>query len=286
MKKHIIFLSVALAALTLVSCDKLSPSKAEVEAGFDAPIALPTLTIANPEADPANGVVNVTVTVSGVPSDASDIVLGVMTSMDPTFATSKFVAVENVADGTFSMQGTVTPNATYYVKAVASSLRSGSSYSEVLTVAVPKIPLWVQVPGTYVAHVVSEAYDDEDYEEATIFVIPDEKDPQHYVWIAGIEPYWAVAKGYTGEKLDYNYVRASIDEKNECLVIAAGSDIHLGNRTIRGLDAPTQEEASKYAPLTFKMMPGGNLYRANGFHTFAGDELEDIWKGDATYVAQ
>ena len=286
MKKHNIFLSVALAALTLVSCGKLAPSKAEVEAGFDAPISLPSLTIANPEADAAHGVVKVSVTVSGVPSDASDIVLGVMTSMDPTFATSKFVAADNVADGTFTMQGTVTPNSTYYVKAVASSIKGGSSYSEVLPVAVPKAPLWVQVPGTYVGHVVSDAYASEDYDNNVITVIPDEKDPEHYVWIAGIEPYWAVEKNYTGEELDHNYVRASIDEKNECLIVAVGADIHLGNRTIRGLDAPSMETASKYVPLVFQLKAGGNLYRANGFQTFAGDELEDIWKGDVTYVAQ
>ena len=113
MKIHIKYFSVVLAALAFVSCDKLAPGKAEVESNFATPKVLPSLTIGEAVADAAHKVVNVSVTVSGMPADASDIELGVLTSLDPAFASSRFVAAKEVADGTFIMQGSVTPDATY-----------------------------------------------------------------------------------------------------------------------------------------------------------------------------
>ena len=282
MKTHIKFLSVSLAVLAFASCDKLAPSKAEVEATFSSSEVLPTLTIGNLVLEPSHKIVNASVTVSGVPSDASDIVLGVMTSLDPTFSAGKFMAVENVVDGTFTMKGAVSPDATYYVKAVAASLKSGASYSDVIKIDVPKVPFWAQLPGTYVGHVESELNDGQAYDN-TIIVTSDEKDPEHYVWIANIEPYWANDKGKTGETLEYNYVRASIDEKNKCLVVGFDADIHLGGRTVRGLDAASIDDAEYFVPLEIRVLKDGGLYFEFAYVTMAGGALENAWAGGVTY---
>jgi hypothetical protein len=282
MKIHIKYFSVVLAALAFVSCDKLAPGKAEVESNFATPKVLPSLTIGEAVADAAHKVVNVSVTVSGMPADASDIELGVLTSLDPAFASSRFVAAKEVADGTFIMQGAVTPDATYYVMAVATSLESGASYSDVIEVAVPKVPFWAQLPGSYVGHVESELEDSQKYDN-TLIVVADEKDPEHYVWIADIEPYWAYDGGHSGETLEFNYVRASVDEANKCLVIADRADIHLGGRIVRGVDAVSIYDAEYYAPIVFEVLKDGSLYRKNAYTTYAGGDLENSWGGDVTY---
>jgi hypothetical protein len=282
MKIHIKYFPVVLAALAFASCDKLAPGKAEVESNFATPKVLPSLTIGEAVADAAHKVVNVSVTVSGMPADASDIELGVLTSLDPAFASSRFVAAKEVADGTFIMQGAVTPDATYYVMAVATSLESGASYSDVIEVAVPKVPFWAQLPGSYVGHVESELNDGQAYDN-TIIVTSDEKDPEHYVWIANIEPYWANDKGKTGETLEYNYVRASIDEKNKCLVVGFDADIHLGGRTVRGLDAASIDDAEYFVPLEIRVLKDGGLYFEFAYVTMAGGALENSWAGGVTY---
>lgn len=285
MKKYIQYFFVAATALLLASCAKIAPSKADVEAGFAAPTALPTLTISgNAVCDAAKGTVSVPVTVSGLPADVEGLSLGIVTSLDPAFGSSKFVPVENPADGSVTMQGTVTPNSTWYVKAVAASPTGGYSASEVITVAVPDVPLWVKVPGAYSATVVSEAYGDE-YDN-TIYVIADEEDPEHIVWIGGIEPYYA-SKGQTGESLESNYVQASIDEQNGCLVVANGADINYGGRFLAGLNDKSEATATKYAPITFKMQKDGSLYRFEAFYTMTpAGQPEDAYFGDVVYKAQ
>ncbi len=280
MKKYIQYFFVAAATLLLASCAKLAPSKAEVEAGFEAPETLPSLTIGSAECDALNGIVNVSVTVSGLPANTENLSLGILTSMTPDFASSKFVAVENPTEGNVTMKGAVTANTTYYVKAVAASPKGGSVYSDVITVDVPDIPLWAKAPGTYTGTVVSEAYGD-NYTN-TIYVIADEEDPENVVWIGGIEPYYA--GDYPGKDLDLNYVKATVDEKNGCLVVALGEDVHLGGRVIAGLNAASMNDATSYAAVTFKMTASGDLFRAEAFQTITSSgSAEDSYAGNATY---
>lgn len=280
MKKNIQYLSVAAVAVLFASCNKLTPSKADVEAGFAKPDALPTLTISGAECDALNGIVNVTVTVSGLPADKENLSLGILTSSTADFSSSKFIKVENPAEGTVAMKGAVTANSTYYVKAVAASPKGGSSYSNVITVDVPDIPLYAKAPGTYVGTVVSEAYGDE-YSN-TIYVIADPDDPQHTVYIAGVEPYYA--DDYPGKDLDLNFVKATVDEESGCLVVALGEDMHLGGRAMAGLNAASMNDATNYAPVTFKMTASGDLFRAEAFRTIKSDgSAEDSYAGNTTY---
>lgn len=281
MKKYIQYLSVAAVAVLFASCNKLTPSKAEVEAGFAKPDALPTLTIGSAECDAVNGIVNVAVTVSGLPADKENLSLGILTSLTEDFGSSKFIKVENPTEGNVTMQGAVTANQTYYVKAVAASPKGGASYSDVITVNVPDIPLWAKAPGTYAGTVVSEAYGDE--YASTIYVASDDEDPEHIVWIGGLEPYYA-GKGYTGAEFDLNYVMATVDEESGCLIVALGEDMHLGGRVVAGLNAPSMNDATNYAPVTFKMTASGDLFRAEAFRTITSDgSAEDSYAGNTTY---
>lgn len=283
MKRYFNVLSVvAAASLLLASCSQLAPSKAEVEAGFTASTALPTLTISGtPVCDAINGLVSVNVTVDGMPADATGLELGILSSTEPSFKSSKYKATENPANGTITMEGIVTANSTYYVKAVAVSPTGGATYSEPVVVEVPDIPLYYKAPGIYVGSYASEAYGDE-YDN-TIYVVSDEEDPEHYVWIGGIEPYYA-DNGYTGEDFDLNYVLASVDEENGCLVVAVGADMHLGGRMIAGLNSDSMETASNYAPVTFKMTAKGDFYRYEAFRTLKSNgSAEDSYAGDVTY---
>lgn len=282
MKKYIQYLSVAAAALLLASCAKLAPGKAEVEAGFDAPAALPALSLGTlVECDALNGVATVSVTVSGLPADLTDLSLGMLSSTDPSFSSSKFVPVAEPAEGTVEMNAAVSANSTYYLKAVAASPKGGTVYSDVITVSVPDIPLWAKASGTYTGTVLSDAYGDSYANVLTIS--SDEEDPEHYCYISGIEPYY-YSKGYTLEKNGRNYVRAEIDEESGCLIVPLGADLSLGGSYLLGLNAPHYTEASAYAPITFKMTASGDLYRAEGFYTVTeDDEIEDAYAGGVTY---
>ena len=268
MKRYFNILSViATASLLFASCSQLAPSKAEVEAGFSPLTPLPTLTIAGaPVCDALNGTVTVPVTVDGLSANAGVLEVGILSSTDPSFKSSKFKAVENPTSGTVNMVGAVTANTTYYIKAVASSPTGGTAYSDVITVDVPDIPLYAKAPGTYSGTVVS-----------------DDEEPTKYVWIGGIEPYWA-GEGAPGKDFDYNYVLASVDEENGCLVVAVGADLHLSGRMIAGLNSDHMSTATNYAPLTFAMTKSGDLYRANAFMTLMSNgDAEDCYAGGVTY---
>ena len=280
MKKYIKYLSVAAVTVLFASCNKLTPGKTEVEAGFAKPEALPTLTIGDAECDAINGIVNVSVTVSGLPADKENLSLGILTSLTEDFSTNKFIKVENPTEGNVTMQGAITANATYYVKAVAASPKGGASYSNVITVNVPDIPLWAKAPGIYVGTVVSEAYGDK-YEN-TIYVVSDEDDPEHIVWIGGIEAYYANGD-YPGKDFDLNYVKATVNEENGCLIVALGEDLHLGGRSVVGLNASSMKEATNYGPISFKMTSTGDLFRAEAFQTIHSNEAEDSYAGNTTY---
>lgn len=283
MKRYFNILSViATASLLLASCSQLAPSKADVEAGFSPLTPLPTLTIAGaPVCDALNGTVTVPVTVDGLSANAGVLEVGILSSTDPSFKSSKFKAVENPTSGTVNMVGAVTANTTYYIKAVASSPTGGTAYSDVITVDVPDIPLYAKAPGTYTGPVVSDAYGD-DY-TSTIYIVSDDEEPTKYVWIGGIEPYYA-ANGLTGKTFESNYVKASVDEENGCLVVALGADMHYGGRMIAGLDSDHMETATNYAPLTFAMTKTGDLYRANAFMTLKSNgDAEDCYAGGVTY---
>jgi hypothetical protein len=284
MKRYFNILSViATASLLLASCSQLAPSKAEVEAGFSPLTPLPTLTIAGaPVCDALNGTVTVPVTVDGLSANAGVLEVGILSSTDPSFKSSKFKAVENPTSGTVNMVGAVTANTTYYIKAVASSPTGGTAYSDVITVDVPDIPLYAKAPGTYSGTVVSDAYGDE--YTSTIYIVSDDEEPTKYVWIGGIEPYYA-GKGETGKTFESNYVLASVDEENGCLVVALGADLHrTGGQMIAGLNSDHMETATNYAPLTFAMTKSGDLYRANAFMTLMSDgDAEDCYAGGVTY---
>lgn len=284
MKRYFNILSViATASLLLASCSQLAPSKADVEAGFSPLTPLPTLTIAGaPVCDALNGTVTVPVTVDGLSANAGVLEVGILSSTDPSFKSSKFKAVENPTSGTVNMVGAVTANTTYYIKAVASSPTGGTAYSDVITVDVPDIPLYAKAPGTYSGTVVSDAYGDE--YTSTIYIVSDDEEPTKYVWIGGIEPYYA-GKGETGKTFESNYVLASVDEENGCLVVALGADLHrTGGQMIAGLNSDHMETATNYAPLTFAMTKSGDLYRANAFMTLMSDgDAEDCYAGGVTY---
>ncbi len=283
MKRYFNILSViATASLLFASCSQLAPSKAEVEAGFSPLTPLPTLTIAGaPVCDALNGTVTVPVTVDGLSANAGVLEVGILSSTDPSFKSSKFKAVENPTSGTVNMVGAVTANTTYYIKAVASSPTGGTAYSDVITVDVPDIPLYAKAPGTYSGTVVSDAYGDE--YTSTIYIVSDDEEPTKYVWIGGIEPYWA-GEGAPGKDFDYNYVLASVDEENGCLVVAVGADLHLSGRMIAGLNSDHMSTATNYAPLTFAMTKSGDLYRANAFMTLMSNgDAEDCYAGGVTY---
>ncbi len=281
MKKYIQYLSVAVAALLLCACEKMAPSKAEVEAGFEALSALPTLSISgNPTCDAINGIVSVPVSVSGLTSDMKDLSIGIMTSQDPTFASSKFIAVENPTNGNVTMNGSVTANNTFYVKAVAASPKGGTVFSNVITVNVPDIPLYYKVPGKYTGHAVSEAYGDE-YDNV-LTIVADEEDPQHLCRIYGIEPYYQNA----GHDLDKgeNYVEAIIDEASNSLIIPIGAEIHYEGRSVAGLNSSSMSEATAFDSIKLKLTGSGDLYRFEAFYTLTpAGEAEDAYAGDITY---
>lgn len=154
MKKYISYLPIAAFAavlLFLASCDKLAPGKAEVEASFDAPAALPELSLSgNVVCNAPKGIAIATVTISDLPEDLTGLSIGMLSSTSPDFGSSKFVPCDNPTEGTVKMNASVVANSTYYLKAVAASPAGGASYSEVVKVDVPDFNIdWSWLEGDW-----------------------------------------------------------------------------------------------------------------------------------------
>ena len=153
---------VAVASFALVSCNKEAPSKAEVESGFAPLKSLPALTIGDDLTyAPKAGKLSVSVTISGLDTSLDSLVVGLLTSETEDFASSKFVAIENPADGTVVADGSVNPSTNYFVKAVA-ACTSGTVYSNVITASVPDVEWYYKLPRAYAGTV--EDYWGDEYE--------------------------------------------------------------------------------------------------------------------------
>lgn len=146
----------------IASCGKMAPSKSAVEAGFEKdPVALPSVSAdaASATVDLYKSSVIVKVNLSGVVS-AEGLTAGVIVSEDPNFATSKYVAMEEVKDGATEVAVPVSGEKKYYFKAFANN-SSESVYADAFSVEVPKIPFYISVQGSYQSEPVVDNWDEE-----------------------------------------------------------------------------------------------------------------------------
>ena len=286
MKNIIKSIALIAAASLMLACNKEAPSKAEVESGF-APVKvpLPTITLAdNIVCDALNGTAVVSVTINNLDPTLDSLSVGVISSTDSTFATSKFTPIANPADGTVNAIAAVAANNTYFIKAVV-ACTAGSAFSETKKVDVPDIPFWSKIPGVYTGHIVSAAYGDEYDNVITIIQNPDDK--ENSCFIQHLEPYYYTkyAKyGYPGNL----YVEAAIDNDKKTISVAVGATYHLGTVAIAGLNATTMAAATGYAPLVFSAVDDDTLLMENAFYTLSeGDSglaPEDGYNGGVKYT--
>lgn len=284
--------SLLLCCLALASCVKDAPSKSEVESSFKKYDGeLPTVSIkATPkEINAIDGYVAVEVTFTGLYDDLSALSVGVLSDTDPTFKSAFFTpagkdASGKFVDGTFTINARVLPNRTFYIRGVAAS-NEGTSYSEVMTVAVPDIPFYLKVLGTYTSTLYSNA-GKEDL-SCSITIIRDENDPENSCFVADIEPYWA-GEGYTYKATNgaLNYCQATIDNDANTITIADGADIHFAGRIIRGFDSAKFADSKYYAPVVFRLAENGSdLALDNGFMTITSDgQAEDAYDAGVTFT--
>ncbi len=281
MKRFIKFVSVLALGLALASCSKEAPGKSEVEAGFDAfKSTLPQLTLgANPAINAAAGYAEVDLTIAGL-ADAEGLVVGVVSSTDPTFGTSNFVAVESPANGTVKVKAKVAPNSTYYIRAAASVAEGVSSYSEAITVNVPDVPFWAKAAGVYAGN--TTAYTSDTVYSSVITVVNHPDDPENKCFIYDFNPYWA-ANGYTFAATEgqYNWLEAVIDNENNAIIIPYQTDMNLAGRVALGLDAPEYADAQYYDDIYLVLgNDGSSLVRANAFAVgTASGSLEEVFNG-------
>lgn len=292
MKNILQYSSLLLCCLALASCVKDAPSKSEVGPSFKKyDGALPTVSInATPkEINAIAGYAAVEVTFTGLYDDLSALSVGVLSGTDPTFKNAFFTpagkdASGKFVDGTFIINARVLPGRTCYIRGVAAS-NEGTSFSEVMTVAVPDIPFYLKALGTYTSTLYSNA-GKEDI-ECTITIVRDEKDPENSCFVADIEPYWA-GEGYTYKASNgaLNYCQATIDNDANTITIADGADIHLAGRTIRGFDSAKYVDAEYHAPVVFRLAENGSdLALDNGFMTMKSDgQGEDAYDASVTFT--
>lgn len=292
MKNILKYSSLILCCLALASCVKDAPSKSEVESSFKKYDGeLPTVSInATPkEINAIDGYAAVEVTFSGLYDDLSALSVGVLSDTDSTFRNASFTpagkdASGKFVDGTFIIKVRVLPCRTFYIRGVAAS-NEGTSFSEVLTVAVPDIPFHLKVLGTYTSTLYSNA-GKEDL-SCSITIIRDENDPEGSCFVTDIEPYWA-GKGVTYKASNgaLNYCQATIDNDANTITIADGADIHLDGRTIRGLDSAKFADSKDFAPVVFRLAKNGSdLALDNGFMTItSAGQAEDAYDAGVTFT--
>lgn len=278
---NIIISALAISALA-ASCAKESPSKSEVEAGFpnrfqgEIPEVSFSAGDAKFDANTFEIYADTKVTVSGLSDNLDKVVIGVISSQKADFSNPKSTSLEISEDGTYDVRVLINANSTYYLKASVST-PYGCSYSDAVEGLVPEIPFYAKVAGKWEGEVTSLAYGDE--YTSTITILPDEEDPENVCYICDIEPYYAIAKGYTYEDTGLNVIQASIDAENQQIVIATGSNMTLGGRLFYATDL----EGTVVGQATLKLSEdGSSLVRAEAFYTVAGGEAED-WYSPAEY---
>ncbi len=295
MKNIVKFASVIALGLALASCSKEAPGKSEVEAGFETfKGSLPTLTLAaNPTVDAVAGTAEVELTISGLDTTLDSLSVGVLSSTDPTFATSTITLVENPTDGKVKVLATVAPNKTYYLKATASCLQE-NSYSETLEVKVPDVPFCYKVPGTYAGTTESLAYGDA-YDKHVITILKHETDVQK-CYVCDLDPYW-YGQGALTAKYNWFWVEANIDNEQQTITIPNGSDFHCTGfkegfeYAVLGVD----ESGASGVDLVFKFDPATSvLTMLNSFYTYKIDvsgaeedaSAAEDWYGKGVYKKQ
>ena len=281
---------VAALAFAAVACNKAVPEKSEVEAGFVAKAPVPTAVI-DAESFSSDGLTaTVKVSFTGITKEAMDsLSIGLVYGTDPTFASSKFEAVEDLKDGSYTLTVNAVTNTKMYFMAAAANV-GGTCYSEVLEKDIPDLPFHVKVVGTYVGNVVSSVYDDGKYTQA-IEIIVDEKDPTVCI-VSGFEPYYL--KKYGLKYPDGNYCIGTIDDETSTITIPKGSYLNLyeeNDSFVVGVDSDSFKTAENIADITFKSTADGNLYRYEAFGPQSMGEdgkytWEDQYAGDVTYVKQ
>lgn len=212
MKNIFKYLPLVAAAIVMASCAKEAPSKSSVESGFKKfDVTLPTVTIdSKATCDALNGKATVKVTYTGITSNLDSLSVGVLSDTDPTFRTAYFTKVDNPADGTVTVDATVTPNKTFYIRGVV-ACTAGTSYSDVIEVKVPDIEFWQKVPGVYVGNVQSAA-DNTKYTNK-ITIVASSENPETKCYVFGMEAYWE-SKGYgTDTSKALNCCDATIDSE-------------------------------------------------------------------------
>ena len=286
MKNIIKSIALIAAASLMLACNKEAPSKAEVESGFTpVKVTLPTITLAdNIVCDALNGTAVVSVTINNLDPTLDSLSVGVISSTDSTFATSKFTPIANPADGTVNAIATVAANRTYFIKAVV-ACTAGSAFSETKKVDVPDIPFWSKIPGVYTGHIVSAMYKDEYDNVITIIQNPDDK--ENSCFIQHLEPYYYSKHAKDGYPDNY-YVEAAIDNDKKTISVAVGADYHHGTVLIAGLNNASMKAATGYAPLVFSAVDDDTLLMENAFYTLSeGDSglaPEDGYNGGVKYT--
>lgn len=280
--KNIVRIASALALVVLAaSCSKMSPSKSEVEAGFSGKYSgnLPEVAIiGTPECDAIKGIVKVNVSVSGITEALGKVSVGVLSSSKESFNETKCGEIEVSQDGTYEISGSVSANSTWYIKATAST-SYGCAYSDAIKIAVPDIPFYYKIAGTWAGSVSSLAYGD-DY-TSKIEIVLDEEDPENVCYVGNLEPYY-VSKGYVLEE-GFNYVTGIIDNDNSQIILATGSSFHLGGRMYFATNS--DGEVLDYDVMKLSA-DGSSLVRENSFKTITSDYEAEDWYSPAVYKKQ
>lgn len=281
MKRNILrLLSIsAVVVLALASCTDSALVKSEVEAGWNANSAnIPTVTLGEITLEGKGQ--DVVITGSTISTSGELLEAGIELSTDEGFNPSQttYLVVEDVT--TFgSIVAKMGAMTTYYIRAYG-VVAEGMAYSDVKSVTTKDLPLIDKVCGTFQGTVVSQAYGS----TYTSTIVVEPGTTEGTVIIYNIEPYYA-SKGYV-QGTGYNYVEAVLDEVNGAILVAVGTDAHLGGIMIVGINTSDWTTATNYAPLTFVSQSGGSvLYQTNGFGAILPDgSADDNYAGAVKYT--
>lgn len=278
MKKIFTYIITATAIVAAVSCNKPAAEKSEVESHFKTPGDIPSVEITE-DITTDGQTAEVTFSVTGITASALDsLSIGVLVSAnDPTFASPSFTKLIAPEDGVYTIDVNVTAKTTSYFRAVAANL-NGTHYSDAVVVTIPDIAFHLKLDGDWYGEENSEQYGDEYKRNITIAV--DAQDPTKCI-IKNIEPYYQ-SGGYVAPT--YNYVEGIVDDTKQTIVITKFSSVHLGTKTITGVDAPSYQAAQSYTDIVFQMNDKGELVRANAMATITGTgSAEDAYLGGVVY---
>lgn len=235
MKNIFNFLPALALALCFVSCEDLTDDKATIDAKYA--VDAPTLQLSSLKAEDY-ATVSYNFTISSV---AGLYTMGLEVADNASFNNSELFELEDLTKTSGSAVATgLAPDTKYFARLCAYT-PDNTSYSDVMEVTTPAVPLTTDLLNgkVYKASGVVDAWGEDAY-DFEVTLMADDEDASK-IWVLNLDPYFA-SYGYTADK-GYNLYEGTLDTETGIITIPMGQKVGYGSVILVGLTEDEEDLA-------------------------------------------